>query len=81
MDHIKFFIQLGKLFDRAEQESDIENEKHIYEVARLYLEENNLSLNELKNIVENNDVQQKYKDIDNTTLLLTYMTWKENVKK
>lgn len=47
-DTCKFFIELGKLFEIAEQEAPTKNETAIYNVAVMYLNRNNIALDYLK---------------------------------
>jgi len=78
---LKFLIQLGELFEKAEQEVALENEHSIYIVAKYFLEKSNMSIEEIEKAIDNETYRTKFNEIDAIVLLLTYMKWKNKTTK
>ncbi len=78
---LKFLIQLGELFEKAEQEVNFEREQAIYIVAKNFLEKNNITIEEIEKAIDNELYRTKFDEIDAIVLLLTYMKWKNKTIK
>lgn len=78
---LNFLIQLGELFEKAEQEPNLENERAIYIVAKYFLEKRNVSIEEIEKAISNEIYRTKFNEIDAIVLLLTYMKWKNKITK
>ena len=79
---IKFLVQLGELFEIAEQEDSIENELAIYSVAKLFLKAKKVSIQEVETVIQ--DAEQRRileKNLSSLSLLITHIKWKEKTIK
>lgn len=74
---IKFFIQLSQLFEIAEQEKDYKNSQAIHAVAKMYLKQNNVDINQIQQAVDNDELKGKFENIDSVKLLINYINWKK----
>ena len=76
--NIKFLIELAKIYEIAEQLSGTENEQAIFKVTKMYLEQNNLNVADIRNEIENNKNKNLYRVLDN---LISSIEWKDKHTK
>jgi len=74
---ISFLIQLNELFENEEQKAGIENQRAIYVVAKLFLDERKVSIEDVEKAVESKENQNLLKGKDICSLIL-YIKWRNN---
>ena len=73
-----FLMELGKLFEIVENNENNKDKKDaIYQVVKMYLEKENIDIRSLSEKFE----QNKCKDSWEIDQLLTYINWRESVKR
>ncbi|MGD9901536.1 MAG: hypothetical protein AB7S44_03255 [Spirochaetales bacterium] len=74
---IKVMIELGKLYDELDNKPGIEDQRTVYQTAKLYLEFMGVSVNELRNAILEDTYINMFDDINYIIGLLTYMEYKQ----
>ena len=72
---IIFLIQLAELFEIEEQNAGIENQRAIYVVAKLFLEEKNVSIEDVEKCIDSKSYQNMLKGKELYGLIL-YIKWR-----
>lgn len=75
---LSFMIELGLLYDKEVQKpNNKENERIIYDAAKLFLDSKGIKVSELKSAMYTQEHTHKYENMSDLIGLLTYMEWKE----